>query len=194
MLRNVFILLLGFPGVGKLTIARDLGRRLPARVIDNHWVNNPVLALLDDDGFGKLPEAVWEQTARVRQAILDTIATLCDPAANFIFTNAGIHGDARSVASYHQMKDAADRRQAHFLPVRLVCDEDELVRRVASLERRDRLKSVDAEAARLRYRTAAVLDPEHPDGLTLDVTGSSAAESAQSIYDRLVNMTADRGP
>jgi hypothetical protein len=85
------------------------------------------------------------------------------------------------------MMDAADRRQAHFLPVRLVRDEDELVRR-------DRLKSVDAEAARLRYRTAAVLDPEHPDGLTLDVTGSSAAESAQSIFDQLVNMIADHGP
>ena len=189
MLRNVFVLLLGFPGVGKLTIARELGRQLPARVIDNHWINNPVLALLDDDGYGTLPEAVWEQTARVRQAILDTIATLCDPGASFIFTNAGIQGDARSVASYHQVKDAADRRQALFLPVRLVCDEEELVRRVASPERRDRLKSVDTEAARLRSRTAAVLDPGHPDGLTLDVTRSSAAESARSIYDRLVSVT-----
>jgi tRNA uridine 5-carbamoylmethylation protein Kti12 len=100
--RDIGTVTLGFPGVGKLTIARDLGRRLPARVIDNHWVNNPVLALLDEDGYGKLPEAVWEQTARVRQAILETIATLCDPAANFVFTNAGTHGDARSIASYHR--------------------------------------------------------------------------------------------
>jgi hypothetical protein len=190
MLRNVLVLLLGFPGVGKLTIARELGQRIPARVIDNHWINNPVLALLNNDGHGTLPEAVWDQTAKVRQAVLDTIATLCDPAASFIFTNAGIHGDARSVASYHQVKDAADRRRARFLPVRLVCDEDELVRRVVSPQRRDRLKSIDVEAARLRCRTAAVLDPEHPDGLTLDVTRASAAESAQSIYARLVDLAA----
>lgn len=193
MLQNVLVLLLGFPGVGKLTIARELGLRLPARVVDNHWINNPVLRLLDDDGYGKLPDAVWEQTAKVRQAILDTIATLCDPGANFVFTNAGVHGDPRSVASYRQVKDAADRRQAIFLPVRLVCDEAELVRRISSPERRERLKSIDAAAARLRCRTAAVLDPRHPEGITLDVTGSTAAESARSIHDHLVNLAPTPG-
>lgn len=192
MHQNVLVLLLGFPGVGKLTIARELGLQLPARVVDNHWINNPVLRLLDDDGYGKLPDAVWEQTAKVRQAILDTIATLCDPQANFVFTNAGIHGDPRSVASYRQVSDTADRRQAIFLPVRLVCEEDELVRRISSPERRERLKSVDVEAAQLRFRTASVLDPGHPDGITLDVTNSTPAESARSIHDYLANLAPPR--
>lgn len=58
MVQNVFVLLLGFPGVGKLTIARELGMARPARVIDNHWINNPILGLLADDGRSKLPEAV----------------------------------------------------------------------------------------------------------------------------------------
>jgi len=193
MLQNMLVLLIGFPGVGKLTIARELGQLLPARVVDNHWINNPVLRLLDDDGYGKLPDAVWEQTAKVRQAILDTIATLCDPKANFVFTNAGVHGDPRSAASYRQVRDAADRRQAKFLPVRLICDEDELLRRISSPERREQLKSIDAEAAQLRFRTAAVLDPEHPDGITLDVTNSTPAESARSIQDHLANRASTWG-
>lgn len=194
MLQNVLVLLLGFPGVGKLTIARELGPMLPARVIDNHWISNPVLGLLDDDGHGPLPDAVWDQTARIRQAVLETIATLCHPTASFIFTNAGLQGDQRSIASYRQVKGAADRRRACFLPVRLVCDEAELVRRVVSPERRARLKSIDAEAARRRSRTAAVLDPGHPDTLTLDVTAASAADSARAIYRRVADLSVDRSP
>lgn len=185
MVQNVFVLLLGFPGVGKLTIARELGAALPGRVIDNHWVNNPILALLSDDGRTTLPDAVWEQTAKVRQAVLDTIATLCPPAANFIFTNAGIQGDERSLASYRQMKAASDRRRALFVPVRLLCDEAELVRRVISPGRRDRLKSIDPDATRHRSRTAAVLDPRHPNSLTIDVTAISAGEAAKRIHEHV---------
>ncbi|TIN15993.1 MAG: chloramphenicol phosphotransferase [Mesorhizobium sp.] len=185
MVQSVFVLLLGFPGVGKLTIARELVTALSGQVIDNHWINNPVLALLADDGRRTLPDAVWEQTAKVRQAVLDTVATLCPPAANFIFTNSGIQGDARSLAFYQQMKDASDRRGAHFVPVRLLCEEAELVRRVMSPTRRDRLKSIDPEAARRRSRTVAVLDPKHPNSLTIDVTAISAAEAATRIHEHI---------
>ncbi|MGO7427595.1 chloramphenicol phosphotransferase, partial [Rhizobium ruizarguesonis] len=46
---SVFVLLLGFPGVGKLTIARELGSLISAKIVDNHWFNNPILRLLDED-------------------------------------------------------------------------------------------------------------------------------------------------
>lgn len=93
---SVFILLLGFPGVGKLTIARELSPLLDAKVIDNHWFNNPILRLLDDDGATPLPNGIWEYTGRVRQAVLDAIVAYGPPTANFIFTHAGIEGDERS--------------------------------------------------------------------------------------------------
>lgn len=188
MVQNVFVLLLGFPGVGKLTIAQELGAALPAQVVDNHWINNPILALLADDGLGKLPDTVWEQTAKVRQAVLDTIATLCAPHANFILTNAGIQDDARSLASYEQLKHASDRRRALFVPVRLLCDEDELVRRVTSPSRRDRLKSIDPEAARQRSRMATVLDPKHSNSLTIDVTAASADEATKTIHKHVKGL------
>ncbi|WP_192254612.1 chloramphenicol phosphotransferase [Mesorhizobium caraganae] len=186
-MENVFVLLLGFPGVGKLTIARELGSLLPARVVDNHWINNPILALLDDDGRGPLPDAVWEHTAKIRQAVLDTVTTLCDPSGNFIFTHSGIQGDIRSLTSYGQMRKAADLRGALFMPIRLLCDEAELVRRVVSPGRRDRLKSIDPEAARNRSQTATVLEPEDQNGLTFDVTAISAEESARTIYARILD-------
>lgn len=187
MIENVFVLLLGFPGAGKLTIAQELASFFPARVVDNHWINNPILALLDDDGRKTLPDAVWKQTAKVRQAVLDTITTLCDPAANFIFTSSGIQGDIRSHSSYRQMREAAEKRSALFVPIRLLCGEAELVRRVMSPGRRDRLKSIDPVAARHRWREATVLAPEHANGLTIDVTAISAEESASTIYAHIVD-------
>ncbi|MFB2607955.1 chloramphenicol phosphotransferase, partial [Rhizobium phaseoli] len=67
---SVFVLLMGFPGVGKLTIATELSSVFPAKIIDNHWFNNPILRLLDDDGATPLPKGIWEYTGRVRQAVL----------------------------------------------------------------------------------------------------------------------------
>ena len=84
---NIFILLIGFPGVGKLAIAKELSPLVPAKIIDNHWFNNPILRLLDDGGTSPLPEGIWEYTGRVRQAVLDAIVAYSAPSANFIFTH-----------------------------------------------------------------------------------------------------------
>lgn len=178
---GIFLLLIGFPGTGKLTIAKRLSPLISAKIIDNHWVNNPVLGVLDHDLTQPLPEAIWEQTGRVRQAVLDTIVAFTPPSANFIFTHFAIQGDARSHRTFRQIADAAERRGSLLVPVRLLCEEEELARRLAIPERRERLKSVNAEASRERSRTLQVLDPEHANTLNLDVTSLSAEKSAEAI-------------
>lgn len=181
-MNGLFLLLIGFPGTGKLTIAKRLSPLFSANIIDNHWVNNPVLGVLDHDLTTPLPSEIWEQTGRVRQAVLDTIVAFCPPSANFIFTHAGIHGDERSHRTFRQIADAAEERGSPLVPVRLLCEAEELARRVAMPERRERLKSVDAEASKERSRTLQVLDPEHANTLDLDVTAMSAEESADTIH------------
>jgi hypothetical protein len=76
VLKNVTVYLVGFSGAGKLTVARELAVPLRARVVDNHWINNPILGLLDNDRVTPFPTAVWDPVDKVRQVVLDTIATL----------------------------------------------------------------------------------------------------------------------
>ncbi|MBY4628113.1 chloramphenicol phosphotransferase CPT family protein [Rhizobium croatiense] len=187
---SVFVLLMGFPGVGKLTIATELSSLFPAKIIDNHWFNNPILRLLDDDGTTPLPPGVWEYTARVRQAVLDAIVAYRPSPANFIFTHAGIAGDERSARTFHQICDAARQCEALLVPVRLLCDEEELARRVSTPTRRERLKSTDVQASFDKSRQARVLDPKHRFTLDLDVTSKPAQASAAAILHHVARAIA----
>jgi hypothetical protein len=134
MHENIMVYLVGFSGTGKLTVARELAPLLKAKIVDNHWINNPIFGLLDNDRTTPFPEGVWDQVARVRQAVLDTIATLSAPAANFILTHAGFDDDPEDQEIYDIIVKTAERRRAVFVPVRLLCEEAELVRRVISPE------------------------------------------------------------
>ncbi|TBY86466.1 AAA family ATPase [Rhizobium leguminosarum] len=183
---SVFVLLLGFPGVGKLTIAKELGSLISAKIVDNHRFNNPILRLLDEEGTAPLPKGIWEYTGRVRQAVLDAITAYSGPSANFIFTHAGVEGDERSARTYQQFVEAARQRAAVFVPVRLLCAEEELARRVSSPARRDHLKTTDVETSRSRSQQAVVLNLPHQHALTLDVTFISPLESAAAIRDHVV--------
>jgi energy-coupling factor transporter ATP-binding protein EcfA2 len=181
------VCLVGFPGVGKLTIARALAGIVDATIIDNHWINDPVLRLLPRHDAAA-PEAVWPQVAKVRDAVLETIATLAPRQSNFIFTYAGSHEDAADRKAFEEYRDVATRRAARFIAVRLLCDEDELVRRIQSPERRGR-KLIDPEEAIENVRGFSPLDPGLPGSLTLDVTHLSAEQAAARIVAHL-NQTA----
>jgi hypothetical protein len=120
---NIFLYLLGFAGTGKLTIARAFARSVGAKVVDNHWINNPIFGLIDPDGVSPLPDAVRSQTARVREAVLETIATLAKPGTNFVFTHDGIEGERYDEDVLQGIQSTAARRGARLIPVRLVCND-----------------------------------------------------------------------
>ena len=72
---------IGFPGIGKLTIARALARLVEdadttVRVVDNLSINNVIFRLVDQDGLRPLPDGTWDRVGDVAAAVLMTIETI----------------------------------------------------------------------------------------------------------------------
>lgn len=185
-LENTLFYLVGFAGVGKYTVAQALSDLTGARIVDNHYINNPIFGLIEQDGVTPLPEAVWRRTMSVRDGVFETVATLSPRTWNFIFTQVLVEEDSPlAMATYYLLLDVAERRGGTFVPVRLVCSTDELCRRVVAPERRGRMKSVDATEARRHNETLTVFRPEHPNTLTLDTTSLSPAAAAERVLEHV---------
>jgi len=178
-------LLIGFSGTGKLTVAKALRdlmtrRREHVRLVDNHYVNNPIFGLLDVDGLRPLPPGTWDRVGEVRDAIVRTIETLSPRHWSFIFTNDLID-QPPDRAWIARLAALAGARGSVFIPVRLICDVEELCRRVVSPERKVLFKGISADDVRRRVKTEAVLDPGLPTTLTLDITTLPPDEAASLI-------------
>ena len=183
--KNVLVYLIGFAGVGKFTTAQKLAGLLGARIVDNHWINNPIFGLIDSDRITPLPPSVWEQVGKVRHAVLETIALLSPPQANFILTNSLADDDPEDRQIYDAVLATAERREALFVPVRLLCDEEQLTKRVVSPERAGRLKRMDPIEAAREVRTLTTLLTHHVNELTLDTSAITPEVSARLIYDHV---------
>ena len=79
---SVVVHINSWPGAGKLTIARHMAQLMGARVVDNHTLMNPALALFDRDDPNFAPAR-----AAIRGAVLEQ-ALLGAPNVPLIFTNA----------------------------------------------------------------------------------------------------------
>ena len=176
--------LTGFPGTGKLTIARTLADRLEAadetvRIIDNHWIANPIFGLVPHDGVSPLPRGVWDRVGEVASAVFRTVEELTPPEWNLIFT-AYLDG-VTDIGFADRVETLARGRGSIYVPVRLVCEPGENARRIVAAERRQRMKSVDPDEP---FRLAALGEPhsiDHPNELSLDVTHIPPSEAVQRI-------------
>jgi hypothetical protein len=179
-MKNVFVYLVGPPGVGKFTVGKVLAERLPAVLVDNHTWLNPVFRLIAQDGVTSLPAAVWSLADRVRSAVLETMATVSPRDWNFIVTHGATgHPDDSDIA--RKLLAVGEHREARILVARLTCAPEPLADRVAQPERRDRMKDADTEAAR-RNALLPPFDPGHPNMITID----TSTLTAMAVADRIV--------
>ena len=153
-----------------------------AIVVDNHWINDPILKLVMSEGLVAVPDIVWPQVAKVREAVLETVASLGPSGNSYIFTYAGSDEDPADHKAFEDYRTTAFRRGSRFIPVRLLCGEQELVRRIQSVERRGR-KLTDPNEAITNTRGFTPLDPKTSGTLCLDVTNLSVEAAASTIAE-----------
>jgi AAA domain len=181
---NVVIYLIGYFGIGKYTIAKALADVLPCKIIDNHYVLNPIFNLLENDGVTPLPPLVWLEAAKVREAVLETIRFLSPREWNFVFTN-DLSEDETSHRLFDDVAQIAKARGSTLVPVLLSCDEDEYLRRVVRPERRERLKGINAAEARERFQSGSAFQIAHSNVLRLDVTALQPNDAANLILGHI---------
>lgn len=172
------VLLVGPPAVGKLSLARELERRMGAIVVDNHLVNNAVFVPMRlDRGAG----VALADTDALRARVLDVVleATLAAPAPlSHVFT-IWLTDEPENAAHVERLRELAGRRGARFVPVWLTATPETLERRVDAPGRAERSKLTDPTTLRELLEVPTLPAPR--DALALDLTTLTADEAAGRI-------------
>jgi predicted kinase len=186
-MKNTMIYLIGYPGVGKLTVARELCARTGARLLDNHLVNNVVFSLLERDGSTPIPAPAWDEIKHIRDAALRIVAQVAKPYQSFVLTNVLLDDDDDR-ALLAQVQDTAAQRGARFVPVVLDCHEAENLRRLVTPERATGMKWTDAAAAAELRHTQPLIRFSHPNRLDVDITRQPPSQSADEIIAHIERL------
>jgi hypothetical protein len=182
--------LIGHPAVGKYTVAKALVQAAAATgqqhvLMDNHATANVILPLLDLSGLPSIPDEVWDRVGEVREVVYRTIVDMSSPTWSYVFTNVLIADDPREQIALHRVAKLADDSGRRYAPVRLTCEIDVHIARVASPERDLRHKWTDVDAVDRFLRGNEVIDLSAYDSLDVDTTNQSPEQSALAILAHL---------
>ncbi|KAM3553079.1 hypothetical protein MY1884_006875 [Beauveria asiatica] len=177
----------GFPGTGKLTVAKHLEQLLTprARLVHNHLLINAADAVLrrDEAGYQNLRRAV-------RTAVFSSLA---DSAAThkfvYLFTDFQSNDEVGSGVCAEYLA-AARQRKCKLVSVILGCDVNTNVGRLVTGERRAHGKITD-EALLRKFRDAVDIhrfEDLEVSSLEMDVSSVNAEEAAKQILQHVVRV------
>lgn len=175
----------GFPGTGKLTVARHLEQLLAprARLIHNHLLINPADAVLrrDEAGYQNLRHTI---RAAIFASLVESTAT-----HNFAYLFTDFQSsDEIGTAVCAEYLAAAQNRGCELISIVLSCDMDTNVERLIADERRAHGKIVNVELLK-KFREGVMIHRFEELGdkrLELDVSTLSAEEAAKQILEHVV--------
>ena len=188
-IENTIIYLIGYPAVGKFTIAKQICNIIGAKLVDNHKISNPILSVIKTDGgITPIQETVWDKVAEVRNIVFDVITNISPPEISFVLTNV-LFKENDDEITFRKLEDVSIKRNSLFVPVILTCDKEEMCRRVVSLERVNNYKLTNIERMCSLLENKSILPIKHKNLLELDTTQLPAEESANIIIKHIINLS-----
>lgn len=166
----------GWPGVGKLTIARALAGLMNARLLDNHTVINPAEALFERrDPLNRslrkaLRAAIFDHVARMQPGVL-------------ILTDA-ISDDAFDSAVFDEHRALAAARGARLVAVVLDCAPQINSERLVAAGRAEQRKLTDPAVLAALRAEHRLLRAQGVPLIELDVGALSPGEAAAILAER----------
>lgn len=189
--KNCLVHLIGLPGVGKLTIARELASALPAHLIDNHSINNLVFPLMHVDKGKLVSEEVWVEIRKIKAAVLAVLTNLAPREDNYIFTNVLMESDENDHKAAARTRAAIETRDGLYVPIILTCAKDEHFTRYSQPTRRERLKLTDKNYyERMHEEGEQPLRQKLATELEIDVTSLTPAQAAAAIKTHVEKVCA----
>lgn len=172
---TVILYLIGLPGTGKYTIAKEIAKS-NYRIADNQLINNPIFSLLNYTGVEQIPQYAWDAIEHIRTGVFNFIEN--ERKNNYILTNF-LGQDADNIL-FKRVEKLAQNRGSLFVPIKLLISRKENIKRVTNPERRSRYKSITDEDVDARLITI-----EHPHWLELNITNLSPQEAAEKILNHV---------
>ncbi len=175
--------LIGSPGVGKYTVAKEVAAMTGARLVDNHSIANLIFNVLATDGVTPLPDGTWPHVGAVRKAVLEAMRTIAPRHLSYVFTNYLVGEDEGETAAFEEMVALAAHRGSIFVPVLFRCETSELMNRIGTESRKQRMKLIDPVLGAKFNDETPHFETDHPNVLRLDVTSLAPEESARRIVE-----------
>lgn len=187
-----FILLNGFAGVGKLTIASQLASCLASAGFETRVVHNHLLADLADAVRPRTAPTYQTFRRQLRDLVFDAISTdeHILPGTAFVFTGNFSQSMVGQTAA-QEYETAALRCGAFFIPISIHCSIEELERRIASrgrFELSPRKLLDPARGAEIAVQKKLHIF-KHTQALSLDVSLMSAEQAAKSIAEHVQKVS-----
>jgi len=170
----------GMPGVGKLTIAKFLAKKLGARLIDNHLLIDLVTAI-----YERGSSEYMLMVKKLIDIVLGEIAK--NPNNIFIFTNALAAELSEDRSRLTQLSQFAHNHGLPFVQVRLDCDLEENKQRISSKARKLKGKLVDTGELEKLRQNYSIYHPPADYQLTIDTTHLTVAEVSEQIVKYIPN-------
>lgn len=164
----------GWPGSGKLTVAREVARKLEARLLDNHTLHDVAARLCD-----RHTSEYWELYYQVRHVAYTRVRALPSHEV-IVMTNALTLESDRERQAWAAVKALAVDRGVSLVAVTLQCSLDENVRRIESESRRHRKMTDPAPLIEWRS-TLTLLTDASVRSLTIDNTNRNPDQVADEI-------------
>ena len=165
----------GYPGVGKLTVARLLADRLGAKLLDNHSIYDIALSLTEFK-----PDAYYETLRATRSIAYERILEL-PKSVPVILTNAHASDSAWGNECWDAVIDLARKRKTQLYVVVMECSATENARRIQDPERDEKRKPRDANMFKGNIDGPPLLDRGGDELMRFDSTNLSPRDSAQLI-------------
>lgn len=192
-MENTYILIIGFPGVGKYTVAQELEKKIPnCKVIDNHYINNPLFNLISDEMRQKqIPSGFWANTMKIWDAVLEVVRDYSPREYNFILTGFCVN-EQEDIDFFNRQVEIVNHRGGTFLPVVLTCDDSVYKQRALDPKRNERKKLTKWDMLEKLKAGKEIFIPDHPNLLQIETTALSPAQTADIILQRAQELIKTR--